>query len=416
MRVTILTVGTRGDVQPYLALAVALRSRGHRVRLATSDNFASWIREWDIEFFPLRANFQTLIESPEGRQALSRPLSSRAFIRHTVTPLFTDLLDDTWAAVQDTDALIYHPKVLSGASLAERLNLPAALAATVPVITPTGNFALPGLFNRDLGPQLNRATYALTAAAAAPFQGVLRSWRARIGLSPRAPWGAGRVAGTRRLPVLYAYSPHVVPPPADWDADNHVLGYWTLPARPFTPDPQLARFLAAGAPPVYVGFGSVAGQDPARTTQTVLEAVQLAGVRAVVATGWGGLTAGTPPAGVHVVSALPHDWAFPRLAAVAHHGGAGTTAAGLSAGVPTVICPFGADQPFWGQVIHQLGAGPRPIPQKRLTAPALAAALRQAVHDPGMRGRAQALSRQLSAENGAHAAAQWVEANLGGHR
>jgi len=113
---------------------------------------------------------------------------------------------------------------------------------------------------------------------------------------------------------------------------------------------------------------------------------------------------------------LLHDWAFPRLAAVAHHGGAGTTAAGLSAGVPGVICPFGADQPFWGQVTHQLGAGPRSIPQKRLTAPALAAALRQAVHDPGMRGRAQALSRQLSAENGAHAAAQWVEANLGGHR
>lgn len=321
-------------------------------------------------------------------------------------------MDDTWAAVQDTDALIYHPKVLSGASLSERLNLPAALAATVPVVTSTGYFPLPGLFNRNLGAQLNRATCALTAAASSPFRAVLGQWRARIGLSPRALWGGGRLAGTRRLPVLHTYSPQVVPPPPDWDSDHHVLGYWNLPARPYTPGVALARFLEDGPPPVYGGFGSMARQDPARTTRTVLEATQFAGVRAVVATGWGGLADGNTPEGVHVVASVPHDWAFPRMAAVAHHGGAGTTAAGLTAGVPSVICPFGADQPFWVHVVHQLGAGTRPLPQKTLTAPALATALQQAIHDPDMRLQAQTLGRQLAIEDGAQTAAQWVEENL----
>lgn len=396
MKMTILTVGTRGDVQPYLALAVALQARGHQVRLATSDNFASWVQEWGVEFFGLRANFQTLIESEEGRRALSNPLSSGRFIRQTVAPMFTEMLEDTWAAAQGAEALIYHPKVFSGASLAERLGLPAVLAATVPVVTPTGAFALPGLFNRSLGAWLNRATYGLTALSLAPFNGVLAHWRQKIGLPASATRGGLRDAGTRKLPVIYAYSPLVVPPPRDWDTGNAVLGYWNLPPKSFTPAPDLERFLAEGPPPVYVGFGSMAGLDPAKTTHTVLEALNLAGLRGVLATGWGGLRAEGIPESVYALESVPHEWLFPRMSAVAHHGGAGTTAAGLMAGRPTVVCPFSADQPFWGRVVHRLGVGTTPVLQKTLRSDQLAASLRQATQDTVMRQRAESLGAALA--------------------
>ncbi|MFB9991072.1 glycosyltransferase [Deinococcus oregonensis] len=159
-----------------------------------------------------------------------------------------------------------------------------------------------------------------------------------------------------------------------------------------------------------------AGLDPGKTTHTVLEALKLAGLRGVLATGWGGLRAEETPESVYVLESVPHEWLFPRMSAVTHHGGAGTTAAGLTAGTPTVICPFSADQPFWGRVVHQLGVGTTPVPQKTLRADQLAAALRQATQDAAMRQRAQALGRRLQTEDGVGAAVRWVETNLAGRQ
>ncbi|MFN2107656.1 MAG: glycosyltransferase, partial [Candidatus Promineifilaceae bacterium] len=160
------------------------------------------------------------------------------------------------------------------------------------------------------------------------------------------------------------------------------------------------NFLAAGDPPVYVGFGSMAGRDPVRLTGIVIDALRLAGLRGILATGWGGLQARDLHPTIFKLESAPHAWLFPRMAAVVHHGGAGTTAAGLRAARPTVICPFMGDQPFWGSRIHALGAGPEPIPQKKLTPENLAAALRQAVDGPEMRARAETVAEGIRSENG----------------
>jgi UDP:flavonoid glycosyltransferase YjiC (YdhE family) len=209
---------------------------------------------------------------------------------------------------------------------------------------------------------------------------------------------------------LYPYSPAVLPTPADWDASSVATGYWFLPRDgDWQPDPALVDFLASGPPPVYVGFGSMPSEDAAAKTQVVLDALAQAGQRGVVATGWGGLTLANAPRDVFALDAAPHDWLFPRMAAVVHHGGAGTTAAGLAAGAPTVICPFFGDQPFWGRRVAALGVGPAPIPQKKLTAARLAAALRTVAEDAAMRMRAQTLGEAIRSEDGVGRAVALLE-------
>jgi sterol 3beta-glucosyltransferase len=203
------------------------------------------------------------------------------------------------------------------------------------------------------------------------------------------------------VPVLHGYSEHVLPRPADWPDGALVTGYWFLESdATWQPPDRLRDFLAAGDPPVYVGFGSMAGADPRRLARVVAEATRRAHVRGLLAIGWGGLDAGDLPDSVLAIDEAPHDWLFPRVAAAVHHGGAGTTAAALRAGRPSVICPFIGDQPFWGRRVRALGAGSDPIPQKRLTAENLAAAIREVTTNPAIGRRSRELGERIRGEDG----------------
>jgi sterol 3beta-glucosyltransferase len=206
----------------------------------------------------------------------------------------------------------------------------------------------------------------------------------------------------------------VISPPPDWPETAHVTGYfWLDTADGWQPPLALQAFLDAGAPPVYVGFGSMTGQDPEKLGTLVLDALHQCGQRGVLATGWGGLHTGQLPPDVFVLDSAPHAWLFPRMAAVVHHGGAGTTAEGLRAGVPSVIVPFIVDQPFWGARVRALGAGPAPVPLKKVTPARLTQAIHSAVTDAGMRQRAQQLGAVLRAEDGLGCAVQHVRQHLG---
>ena len=201
-----------------------------------------------------------------------------------------------------------------------------------------------------------------------------------------------------------------MPRPPDWPEHVRISGSWFLDGEEtWAPSAELAGFLDAGPPPVYVGFGSMSGQAPGQLVDTVVEALRRTGRRGLLATGWGGLRPGDLPASVHVVDEAPHDWLFPRMEAVVHHGGAGTTAAGLRAGRPTVVCPFSMDQPFWGRRVHEAGAGPQPVFQKHLTAPALATAIREATETPSIQRAAEALGRRIRSENGVQRAVDLIE-------
>jgi UDP:flavonoid glycosyltransferase YjiC (YdhE family) len=211
-------------------------------------------------------------------------------------------------------------------------------------------------------------------------------------------------------PSLYGYSPSVLPKPSDWNESHYVTGYWFLEAQPnWQPPEDLLHFLESGSPPVYVGFGSVSHKHPERQTRLILRALELSGQRSVLLTGWGGITPLSAPPNVFFADNLPHAWLFPRTAAVVHHGGAGTTAAGLRAGVPSIITPFGGDQCAWADLVVKLGVGPQAPGIKQLTAEKLAEAIQTAVNDSAMRARAAVLGGKIRAENGIAHAVEVIE-------
>jgi UDP:flavonoid glycosyltransferase YjiC (YdhE family) len=242
-------------------------------------------------------------------------------------------------------------------------------------------------------------------------QSANRFRREVLSLPPQTP--AENTAARRRLLTLHGYSPHVVPPPADWPSSFHVTGYWFLDEQTnWQPPADLLVFLKAGSPPVYVGFGSMTGRDPEGLTQLVVEAIEQSNQRAVLLSGWVGLGRRPLPDSIFCLESAPHNWLFPRMAAIVHHGGAGTTGEGLRAGVPAVIVPHLGDQLFWGRRVATLGVGPKPIPRPKLTAERLAAAIHTAVTDNKIRQHAANLGEKIRAERGVEMAVELINQYL----
>ena len=410
-RILILTAGSRGDVQPYVALGKGLQRAGFEVTLGTDPAFQTLVTRYRVRFAPIRAPFADMAQTEAGKAALA---GKKSFSLKQVKPMLRQMMDDAWAVAQqvDPDLVIYHPKPLAGYHIADKLGVPGILAIALPVYSPTRAFVNPVFGGGDYGSLLNRLSYTLfLKAALLPYRGFINRWREeQLGLPP---FKDDLTLSGQAIPKLYAYSPEIVPIPSDWDRSSMVSGYWFLDVdEDWQPPSDLEAFLAQGSAPVYVGFGSMASEDAERTTALVLEAIQQVGTRAILATGWGGLSATNIPDSVYVLKSAPHDWLFPQCAAVVHHGGAGTTGAGLRAGKPTVICPFFGDQPFWGKQVYRLGVGPRPVPQKQLTAERLGQAIGEAIANPDIRQSAESLGQKIRAENGVSKAVGIVERYL----
>jgi UDP:flavonoid glycosyltransferase YjiC (YdhE family) len=416
MRVTILALGSRGDVQPYVALGQGLRSAGHQVRFATFENFEGLVRTHGMAFHPVRGNAEAIIASEAG-QALAE--SGQNIARNFVYSMrsfgalaesyMRDLSADTlWQA----DVIVNQfPASLFGYDAAQKWRVPHVAAAVMP-LTRTGAFPLlffPPQFASL--PGYNRLTYRMAEQMGwQPFRRAINRWRqGELGL-PKTPfWGHFRQMARERMPVLNGFSAHVVPRPPDWGEHVHVTGYWFLDDQAWQPPPALSDFLDAGPPPVFVGFGSMPIRDRERVTTVVQQALQRSGQRGVLSAGWGGIAQRALPADLFQIDYVPYAWLFPRMAAVVHHGGSGTTAAGLRAGVPSLVVPFLMDQFYWGRRVFELGVGPQPIPFKQLSVDRLAAAITVAVGDEPMRRRAATLGARIRAEDGVARAVEIVE-------
>ena len=412
-RITIHTMGTRGDVQPYIALGMGLRAAGFDVNIATAAQFGGFVTSHGLAFEPLPGGIIELINTPAGKEAMSggNKIGAMFKLLRQARPMFRHLMDAQWAAAQGADYIVYHPKAIAGASIAEKLCIPASVALPLPALSPTQAFPSPMLPFGNLGP-FNRLSHQFICRYGdLASRGAVSRWRKeRLGLSAKTHWLS---VNGRPVPRLYPYSASVVARPPDWDSNSIITGYWFLnDGDGWQPPEALQAFLDAGPPPVYVGFGSLPTEDAERMTGLVLDALAKAGQRGVLATGWGGMAAREVPSTIHVLEAAPHDWLFPRMAAVVHHGGAGTTAAGLRAGRPSVICPFFGDQPFWGHRIEALGAGPTPIPQRQLTAERLADAIRRAVNDPAIGRGAANTGRLIASEDGVGKAVAFIRSHL----
>lgn len=420
MRITVLAVGSRGDVQPYVALALGLQQAGHAVRLASHEGFRKLAEARGLAFAPVGANPKALLEGEAGQAWLTSGRNPLAFARamyRLLEPEMERLVADCWAVCQGADAVVYSPLGLPAYHIAEKLGMPSVAAALQP-LTPTRAF--PSVLmatGRPLGGTLNLLTHLLGEQLLwQPYRRWVNRWRQEtLGLPPVPLLGPAHGFSRKRHLVLYGFSPVVVPKPEDWGDRIHVTGYWFL-NRPegWQPPRDLADFLAAGPPPISIGFGSMAVRDAARTTEMALEALKRVGLRGVLLTGWGGLEERQRSDQVFFVREVPHDWLFPRVAAVVHHGGAGTTAAALRAGVPAVIIPFFGDQPFWGHRVADLGAGPPPIIRRQLTVERLTTALRVVVSDEAIKRRAAALGERIRGEDGVQQAVAAFHARVGG--
>jgi sterol 3beta-glucosyltransferase len=420
MRFAIIALGSRGDVQPHIALGAGLQDAGHDVCLVTHALFESSIRRLGLGFSPIEINPRELVENEMGQAWLGSGNNFLFFFQRfsrLAEPLILQVMNDCWQACESVDAIVTSPLgICVAASVAQKLGVPCWIGAGQP-LTPTNYFAIP--FFPDAPSSLpigrssyNHMTYMLSMHI---FWRLIRPSinKARqkiLNLTPlHSNWLYEQVL-RQRFPMLYYFSPSVLPQPPDWSNNNHVTGYWFLDDdQDWRPPAALLEFLRSGPAPVYVGFGSMRSPKSGEMTNIVLHALARTRQRGILVTGWGGISNVNLPEDVYMIDFVPHNWLFPQMAAVVHHGGAGTMAASVRAGVPTIMIPFFGDQPFWGRRYFALGITPKPIPQKHLTVERLVQAIHIAISDEDIRSRLAVLNKHMNTENGVARAIEILE-------
>lgn len=421
MNITMMALGSRGDVYPYAAMGKGLVARGHTVRFATFALFRDVIEEAGMTFVHVRGDIQSMLRDPAGRSLMDsgqNPLRMADAVLKMLGVLADGFAEDFSALLAfETDLIINQlPGGLYGTDLAEALSVPQVLAAVMP-LEASNEMPLMG-FPRNLSfiPGYNRLTHFIGHQVVwLGFGRAVNRWRKNtLSLPPITRRQYNPPFGNQSCTVLNAFSPFVVVRPADWGPHVHMTGYWYPEEPAWEPPDALTAFLEEGDPPVFIGFGSMAVRDPDSTTGLVLTALQETGLRAILHAGWGDLGRLALSEAIFPVDYVPYGWLFPRMAAVVHHGGAGTTAFALRAGVPSLVVPFLFDQYFWGQRTQDLGVGPASIPQKRLTEDNLAASLRIATKSSSMRRRAAELGKKLQREDGIQQAIDILELSFEG--
>ncbi|KAM5341392.1 hypothetical protein ACJ41O_014423 [Fusarium nematophilum] len=434
LNVVIQVVGSRGDVQPFVALGKVLKDTyGHRVRLATHPNFKGFVQENGLEFFSIGGDPSRLMAFmvknpslvPGFRSIISGDVGER---RRDVAEYIQGCwrscykAGDGMATDDDSsepaarpfvaDCIIANPPSFAHIHCAEKLGIPLHIMFTMPY-SPTQAFPHPlaNIQSSNADPQLtNYISYSMIEVLSWQSLGdIINRFRAKcLGLDPVSLIWAPGMLQRLKIPHTYCWSPALIPKPKDWGPHISISGFCFLNlASNYTPAPDLQAFLDAGPPPVYIGFGSIVLDDPNAMTKLIFKAVRKTGQRVLLSKGWGGMGADglRIPDGVFMLGNVPHDWLFKHVSCVVHHGGAGTTAAGITAGRPTLVVPFFGDQPFWGAMVARAGAGPDPIPHRQLTADKLADAISFCLKPESLE-RARELASKIAAERGSDMGAQ----------
>ena len=428
MSIVIMAVGSRGDIQPFLPIGRRLATQ-HRVRLATHREFRAMVEQAGLEFYPLAGDPHALMEYivKTGGRILPRRLDQIVEDVPKHRAMIADILASTWRACTEADperpdapefradVILANPPSYGHIHCAEALHLPLHMIFTMPW---SATSAIPhpfaGIDPGAHGPVQNFLSYGMVDLLVwSGIADLVNDFRTEtLGLPPISLTDGAALLEDHEVAFTYLWPNSLLPKPADWGPHIDLANFtFHDQAHIYEPPRALLDFLAAGEAPIYVGFGSVVVEDPAAVRRIVFTALEKAGARGIVSDGWAHLGGDTPPAHVFVIGDCPHDWLFPRCRAVCHHGGAGTTAAGLRAGLPTVVVPFFGDQFLWGQVIAAAGAGPPPIPIDRLDSDALAEAFATCRHADVLE-RASALGAIVRATDGIELTAQSVYRHL----
>lgn len=420
MKIAILALGSRGDVQPFVALAVALQQEGHAVTIAAAADYRALVTAYGIPFAPIAGYVSELMDFALVNKLLdgaANPLYFARIFLLELDPLMVRIMADCQQMVHEAELLIGSTLgIYLGVQLVEAHPCPFVAAHMHPLFsnpaTPHVNFPAAPTWLPGRG-VYHRLTHHLGWHGMWQLlRGPLNRVRTQVlGLPPLSPWQLYRRA-QEPIPTLYAYSALVAPAPADQSlpSDATITGYWQLPSPPaWQPPMPLSDFLQGGPPPVLISFGSIlGGTAPDRMTRLLVDALAATGARGLIYRGWGDLGNIDLPPTVMAIDAVPHDWLFPRLAAVVHHGGAGVTATALRTGLPQVVIPVFGDQQLWGERVHALHCAPAPIARGKLTAAKLAAAIQQATTDPTIRAGVARMQGRLQQEDGVAVAVEWL--------
>jgi sterol 3beta-glucosyltransferase len=409
MKIAITTLGTRGDLQPYIALGLGLKDAGYEILIVSSKNEEIFVKNYGLEFFALSVDIQMLMDSEEV-QAMSKGNNPLKFIlshlkgSKKLKQLMVETQKEIWAACQSADIIIFHPGMPLGFFIAQEMKRISIMANAFPVIATKDYPAILFYTSPRLGRLFNMITHkifeklfwALSKAAVVKFWNTSVKTKMNFSIPPiRQQIESG-------MPILNGYSNLFFHQPNDWPNNIHTTGGWFIDKEPnFVPPPELLHFIENGEAPIYIGFGSMKDIISFNATLSIIkEALDITKQRAVVGLGWSKYSYSDKiPENIFLIESIPHTWLFPKMKILIHHGGAGTTATGLRAGKPTIVIPHNADQPAWGQKVFELRVGSKPIKKTRLTAGKLASGILYA-QQPNIVQNAYKLGQELSKENG----------------
>lgn len=415
-RITLLTVGTLGDVGPMVALGLALKDAGYQVSLAAPEDFQDYVRSNGLEARRCGGDFSKFMK--DGEMAEIAGAHTLVTVKKWLRPgpdmkaLFEGIMRDAVAASADADAIIFHPVISVAGEIAEARKIPAIMVG-LGSVSPSAQNLLSVIPGTGI-PAWNKYGYKTLALQRLAYSGVINEIRKSLGL-PRSFWlkHPHQVHG-KRAPVLYPISP-ILQPRASTEGDEiYFTGYWFRDEDPnWRPSGQLAEFLSAGPRPIYIGFGSMPALGLDRT-EMVLQACEAAGQRAVLGKGKGEFDRLPLSKNFHLIDQfVPHDKLFREVAAVVHHGGLGTTSSALRAGRPSFIGPFMMDQKYWGRRVFELGAGPDQLPIQDWTLDAVTARIRDLATNPSYASKAAEIGRAMQQENGTARAVEIIERIIG---
>lgn len=399
MHFTIACTGSHGDIRPYVALAVGLKARGHQARLIADAHAESLCHEWSIDFTPIEGEFASLIQ-PKS-QSLSDSFRLACELVGFMKTAVTKQLHMLSRELKNTDALIYHPAVIASEHVAEKMQIPAFSMLLMPEVRTKCHAASIFPPKVPLGKFGNFASHLICEQIFWQlFRSRINRWRHEAQLSKISFFGPA-YQKRKKNPILMAISPTILPRPHDWPSHVHMTGFPRLhTTTDWEPSQKLKAFLASGKAPLYIGFGSLSPKCSEDKLRMMLDIAQELNLRVILSGSLPGIQNIKLPESMIWIESAPHDWLFPKMAAAIHHGGAGTTAASLYAGIPTWIVPFILDQFHWGERAHTMGIGPKPLPIKQFNRTRFSQGLQQLLNTPEYKTNALAASKKLAEEDG----------------
>lgn len=412
--ITILCAGSRGDFQPYLALAMELKKLGKEVRITGMREFESFIESYGIDFYPIQADFKSLnVDEKMLKEAQTADNPLKMLLTFNKMKKYgVSIANEYYAACEGSELIIYHPGCTLGYFAAERLGIPSVLASPFPMHKTKEQTSVIQYGRIKPTPLKNIISYHMLQGMLwlASKSSVTGFWKERFGGKPKGFGKPYERHTSKQNPAVISCSNFVFNRPSDWNENIHQSGYWFVEEKTdYVPSKELSAFLSSGEKPVYIGFGSVFHEDQKDAmSKLIVDALTKSGKRGIIC-GMGKID--NLPKNVIAINSIPHSWLFERVSAVCHHGGAGTTAAGFMAGVPSIIIPFSNDQFAWAHRAYDLGVGSKPIPAKTLTSDNLAAAIHFALQD-NIKAKSKTLAKNISAENGALDCAKVIVASL----